>query len=211
MTSVSYATDQQVLDMIKDTSIGSDYNTLITTLALRASRLIDKLTRREVGAYANNTAGTRYFDGNGELSLWVDEMADAPASVAVAESGQVDGAGGTGGTYTTWTVTDYAPWPYNALAQGKPYLRLDVEPLYGDKAYWNRYRKAVKISAKWGYSTTAPVEITEAVITQVVRWWKRGKQGFQDVGAIAALGQLQYVKQLDPDVITIVEAYKRLV
>jgi hypothetical protein len=33
-----------------------------------------------------------------------------------------------------------------------------------------------------------------------MRWFMRAKQGYQDAGAIMELGQMTYVKELDPDV-----------
>jgi hypothetical protein len=45
-----------------------------------------------------------------------------------------------------------------------------------------------------------------ATIVQAARWFKRGQQAFADAGASAELGQLMYVKRLDPDVEAILMA-----
>lgn len=169
-------------------------------LALRASRLIDKVCKAEDGFFYANTDQTRYFDGSGCLEQLVDSLAGAPTKVEVAETGIVDDASDTGGTYTTWASRDYRCWPYNAIKQGRPYLRLDLDILNGSKATWWSFPKSVKITGPFGYSTTVPDLIKQATITQVARWWKRGQQAFQDAGAIVELGQLRFVKQLDPDV-----------
>jgi hypothetical protein len=47
-------------------------------------------------------------------------------------------------------------------------------------------------------------------VIQVVRWFKRSQQAFQDVGAIVELGQLRYVQRLDPDVQTIIQHLTRV-
>jgi len=46
----------------------------------------------------------------------------------------------------------------------------------------------------------------QAALTQAVRAFKRGQQAFADAGANAELGQLVYVKRLDPDVEAILMA-----
>ena len=181
-----------------DSVWGTDYDTILTAIATRASRAVDLYTNRAPGAYANNTAETRYFDGSGTDKLWVDEMAAAPASVAVAETGLYDHSGDTGGTYTTWAAADYVLWPYNAVDRGEPFTRLDVNILNGTKVVWYKYPKAVKISAKFGYSTTTPDAIKAATIIEAVRLFKRGQQGYEDTGAIVELGQLVYRRALDP-------------
>jgi hypothetical protein len=185
-----------------DANWTADYDALLDTQASRASRLIDRVVKKWPGYFAVSADETRYFDGSGEREQWVDELAAAPTSVLVAESGVVDGAGGTGGTYTAWAASDYFPWPYNAIRLGQPFRRLDIDQLNGTKSIWTRYPKSVKVIGKFGYATTAgtPEEITQASIVQVVRWLQRGRQGFQDAGAIKELGQLQYVQKLDPDI-----------
>ena len=89
-------------------------------------------------------------------------------------------------------------------------LRLDVDLMNGDKAIWYRFPKSVRITAKWGYSTTPPQEIRQATIIQVTRWFKRAQQAYQDTGAILELGQLRYVRELDPDVSLIIDHYRRV-
>lgn len=197
-----YVTADEVRDQMPDTEWTVAYTQILEALITRASRAIDRATGREDGAYANDTATVRYFDGSGQRELWVGEMAAAPSAVAVDEGGA--------GTYTTWAATDYFTWPYNAADEGRPYFRLDVDQLNGDKAQWYRFPKSVKVTAKWGYSTTAPDAIKQATIVQVVRWFKRAQQAYQDVGAIAELGQLRYVKQLDPEVAFIIDHYRRV-
>ncbi len=206
-----YCTVAEVQAVLPDVSWGTSYDVLLAELITRASRAIDRFTGREPGAYAAGTDSTRWFDGSGTDEQWIDELAAAPTAVLVAGGGQVDGAGGTGGSYTEWSVSDYRPWPHNALERNEPYLRLDVDQLNGSKAVWPRYPKAIKVTGLFGFASTAntPPEIVQATIVQAVRSFKRGQQGFQDVGAIEALGQLQYVKTLDPDVAEIVHHLRR--
>lgn len=197
-----YCTATQIKAVMPDTAWDTSYDTLLATLATRASRMLDRALGREPGAFYSDTDTVRYFDGNGMTGLWVDELISV-TSIQVAEGGDLN-------TLTTWGSTDYLLWPYNAAAEGRPYLRIDVDDLYGSKSYWPRYRKAVKITGKFGYSDTTPDEVTQAAIILAVRHFKRGQQGFQDVGAVTDLGQLRYVNQVDPDVMALVSHLRRV-
>lgn len=199
----AYLTTAELMDEMPDTDWSGKYEPLLEGLILRASRLIDRITGREEGAYMVEEATVRYFDGSGCGFQWVDEMAEAPTTVAVSETGSVT-------SYTSWASSDYMLWPYNAAAQGRPYTRIDVDQLNGGHALFYRFPKSVKVTAKWGYSTAVPEDVQQAVIVQTVRWFKRGQQAFQDAGAIFELGQLRYVKQIDPDVAVIVEHLRRV-
>ena len=198
-----YISVEEVMAEMPDTDWSGKYRDVLAGLVTRASRAIDRLTGREPGAYQVATATVRYFDGSGGVCLWVDEMAAVPTAVAVSEDGSVT-------TYTDWAATDYTVWPYNAAAKGLPYLRLDVDQLNGSHALFYRFPKSVKVTARWGYSTAVPGDVQQAALVQTVRWFKRAQQAFQDAGAIFDLGQLRYVKQVDPDVAAIVEHYRRV-
>lgn len=187
----------------------ADYDKLLEGLITRACRALDRYTNRKPGAYQVDTDVTQYFDGSGCAELWVSELAAAPTSVKVAEGGVVDSSAGTGGTYTTWSATDYLLWPYNALDEGRPYMRLDIDLFAGTKASWYSFRKAVKIVGKFGYSTSAPDDVQQAVIIQTIRWFQRGKQAFRDTAAIQDLAQLTYTKALDPDVALLISHLRR--
>ncbi len=190
MTVPVYADAAAIKAVMPDVPWGTGYDTILGVLAARVSRLLDRAALRQPGEFATGTAGTvRYYDGSGCRALWVDEMAAAPSKVEVSETGSRV-------TYVTWASSDYILWPYNET----PYRRLDVDALNGTKALWYGFPQSVKITAPWGFSVTPPDDLVEAVITQVVRWFKRGQQGFSDVGAIVELGQLKYVKKLDPDI-----------
>jgi len=202
MTTPVYSTAANVKALMPDTTWGTKYDTLLTTLIARASRLVDALLHREPGAFSVTNESTRYFYGSGESKQYIGELAAAPSAVSVAETGVVDTVGGSGGTYTLWAATDYYPWPPNRLLQGKPYLRLDVDVHNGSKTIFYKYPKAVKVTGYFGFATSSnqPEEIRGATEIQVVRWFKRGQQAFQDAGAITDLNQLRYVKELDPDI-----------
>jgi len=200
MTLPSYCANTEVKAAMPDGNWGSTYDALFTTLAARASRLIDAHVKKKPGAFAVSTDVVRYFDGSGTKVLKVGEMAAAPTKVEVAEAGVLT-------AYTEWAETDYILYPLNALDEGKPYTRLEIDIWNGSKVEWYAFQKAVKITAKFGYATTAPDLINQAAIIQCVRWFKRGQNAFADTGAIVELGQLTHTKKLDPEVELILSAF----
>lgn len=194
----SYVTAGDAQAMLVDTDWTATYTELLDMLGERASRVIDRVTGREPGAYqAGLTPAARLFDGYGGVEQWVDEMAAAPTLVEVDEGGVY--------TYTTWTTSDYTVWPYN----GTPYRRLDILRT-GSHARWPSYSRSVRVAARWGYSLVPPADIAQAATIQTVRYFKRAQQAFQDTGAVIDLGQLRYVKELDPDVALMVAHYRRM-
>lgn len=188
-----YATNTEIKAAMPDGNWSIDYDALFTTLATRASRLFDQVAGKKPGSFYVSTDVTRYFDGNGEILLPISDLAAAPTSLAVAETGSIT-------VYTTWASTDYILLPYNAPDNGKPYTELLIDGMNGSKAVWYPFPKSVKIVGKFGYSVAIPDLVKQAVIMQASKWFKRGQQGFQDTGAITELGRLLYTKRLDPEV-----------
>jgi hypothetical protein len=207
-----YCTLAEVQAAVPDSGLSStDYDSLVTTLITRACRLIDTEARRKPGAFAISSSSsdneTRYYTGSGNDEQWVDEMAGAPSYVGISNTGGVQAT-----DYDTVSSTDYFLYPDNAAYDYKPYRRIDLDSLNGAYSTFYAFRRGVKVTAPFGYSTTdnTPDDIKQAAIITTVRWFKRGQQGFQDAGAVPELGQMFYVKALDPDVAETLAHYWRL-
>ena len=192
-----------------DSQLFSDTDANVTVsiglLVTAASRMID----RYCGVWADyfypsTDAAARYFDGSGEREQEIDDCVSI-TTVSVAEGG------GTGSTdYTDWATTDWIAFPYNYSALGVPINRLIIDR-NGSKPGWYTYRKCVKVTGVFGYSLTPPADVAMACKIQAMRWYMRGKQAFQDSGASAALGQMFYMQELDPDVKMLLWNYQRVV
>ena len=198
-----YCTADEVKAAMPDGNWGASYDVLIALLATRASRALDRYTKREPGAYYVAADTTRYFTSDGDIELYVGEMAAAPTTVSIAEAGDIT-------DLTALVATDYFMEPYNALLEGLPYNFIKLDVLNGDWAIWPSFQKSIVIVGKFGYSAAVPDDVKQAAIIQCARNFKRGQQGFQDVGAVAELGQLKYVKLLDPDVQLMVDHLKKV-
>lgn len=198
---VAYATMDELKTELVNVDWGSVYDTAGTVALEQASRVVDEYLKRAPGAFAVTTATTRYFTGSGNAVQWIDEIAEAPTEVAVAENNDRT-------NYIVYEDTDYFLWPDNAEAKGEPYRRLDLDTISGTHLFWWAGRRTIKVTAKFGYSTTPPPEIKRAVIILAVKYIKRGEQGYADTGAVNELGRLTYTKSLDPDIVTILSAPK---
>ena len=197
-----YCTAGEIKDALPDGNWGASYDALLIALATRASRAIDRYTGRKPGAYSVTADVTLYYDGSGETLQRIGEIATAPTSVAVAESGT--------STYTPWSVTDYLLQPVNAPDSLEPYTALQIDRINGSKTVWYAYPKSVKIVGKSGYSIAVPDEVKQCTIIQATRWFKRGQQAFQDVAATAALGQQQFSGRIDADIAELLRHLRRV-
>lgn len=199
MTATAYATSTEIKAASPDTFSGSTHDTILGTLSTRASELIDGLLGHEAGAFdASGTAADRYFNGNGLDHIFVDPCTTVSGVYVMANA--------TAATYDTWTVTtDYiaAAGSYNDPDHNAGYYNL-LYVATGSSKVFTEGRKTVKISAKWGRTDSPPEVIKQAVIIQVVRWFKRGQAAWQDVAGQAQTGVLMYAQTLDPDVKAIV-------
>lgn len=199
----NYVTQQDIKQAQPDTAWGTKYDVLLENLASWASREFDRLTHREAGEFCVSGDTIRYFDGSGDAHQWIDNLAAAPTTVEVDELG--------GGTYTTWASTDYITYPRNAVARGVPITRLDVSNLTNcTKSVWYAWPNGVKITGKFGWSTTPPEDVTSACCKMALREFKRFQQAYQDTGSIPDLGQLHYTKGSDPEVDNIVRLLRRV-
>lgn len=196
--SIDYVTVATLKAALPDTSWGSTYDGEFARLVTVASREIDRLTGRQPGAFAVQADETRYYQGverrrGPAHELWIDELAAAPTSVSMT----IDTPRGP---YTTLSSTDYYLWPDNWQAQGVPIQKLILDIYNGDYAAWYPWPQAVKVVGKFGYSTIVPADIQQAALILAARAFKRAQQAYADTGAIIALGQMTFTKQLDPEV-----------
>jgi len=191
--------DSPLFDVTDDT-----YDTVLGNMVTAASRLID----RYVGGWDNyfyptTDAQTRYFDGSGEEMQYIDPMVSL-TSVAVSESG-----GRAASDYTTWTVdADFFVMPYNYSSIGMPIMGLVIDNDSGSKGTWGTTRKGVKVTGVFGWSATPPADVEQACKIQAVRFFMRSKQGYQDAAANPSMGEMYYMKELDPDVKVLLQHYR---
>jgi hypothetical protein len=200
-----YTSSSDVKAQLVDTlgsSTDSSYDALIGTLITSASRAIDGYLGKEDDYFLPSSDGqTRYYDGTNSYYIVIDDFTSISA-LGVSENGGVASS-----DYTAYSSSDYFTLPHNAAAKGKPYNAVEIDVVNSTQSAFPNYRKAVRVTGIFGYSTTVPADVSHACMVQVLRYFMRSKNAYQDAGANPAFGQMFYVRELDPDVKTLLHKY----
>lgn len=192
---------------------GSAYDALLTALITRASRALDLYCNRKNGAFNVGADTQRYYDGHKAITrqigtvnypfLKIDELAQAPTSVEVSQTGLA-------ADFVAWQTSDYILWPYNAADDGYPYWAILADVLNGTKYYFYWWPRNVRITGRFGFSTSVPDAVKQATIIQAIRWFKRGQDQYQDTMVIVDAQQKTYQNVIDPDVCKLVDHLRKV-
>ena len=223
MAGSRYTTVEDVKRRVQKTDDEDDLT--IFSLILAAENAIDNFCNRPDGFLADATASARYYTGNGQAVLLIDEC------VAISEVAVKDAATDT--SYTAWNtpttnMANDGDWlafsgdPENPDFNALPYDSIMVDPT-GDESVFTSGRflglrgfrpegsrgrsvATVRVTARWGYATTAPAEIAEAAAMQATIWYKRFQGSGASVLASPEMGTIELFRTLDPMVELILSA-----
>jgi hypothetical protein len=179
-----YTTLADVKAQIPESGLNTttDYDAAISGYITTASRLIDGYLGVPANYFSPSTDGeTRYYNGTNDYEICIDPFLSISA-LGVSLDGGVNST-----DYTAYDSTDYYFEPYNAAANGKPYSKIVLDVINSTKDPFPNYRKAVKVTAIFGYSAAIPDLIAQACKTQAVQWYMRGKSAWQNTGANEAM------------------------
>lgn len=192
-----YCTVAELLTYMGRTSTSG--NAQLATVIEAVSRSIDNLAGRRFYSVSE----TRYYTPVQPRKLFTDDI------LSISTLG-TDSDGDR--TYeNTWANTDYDLEPYNAIADGKPYTRVEVSQ-NGNYEFPTNVKKSVRISGRFGfntYHTDPPYPIKQATLIQSQRIALRPDAPFGVVGS-AEMGITALVK-LDPDVEMMVMPLRRVI
>ena len=199
----SYATRNQVKAALRIGTADTQDDELLDNCAGAASRLIDGYANRAF--WVVGTATSRVFSAGSDFVCQVDDMSST--AITVRSSQQANQI-----FDTIWTTSDYQLEPINGIQDGLtvPYTRIraigdylwpTLNTNFGEEAL-------VQVTALWGWPAV-PEPITQATIIQASRIFKRydsplGVAGFGD------LGVMRVSRALDPDVMQLVEPYRKM-
>lgn len=159
-----------------------------------ASRWIDNQT----GRWFYSLIDTREYTAK----LW-DELYLDDDLLSVTAFKTDDDADRTYGT--TWAVTDYDLRPFNRTP--KTWVTL---PHNGAQVFPKDVPAGVQIAGSFGYSATAPADVTQACILLASRFYMRKDAVFGVLGA-TALREIQLQMPRDPDVLSLIAPYVKRV
>jgi hypothetical protein len=148
--------------------------------------------------YKDSAASIRYYTAVDKRTVFVDPLVSV---TTLATDGDVDR------TYsTTWAATDYDLMPANAASRDRPYTWLEMAP-DGDYNFPTR-SLGVKLTAVWGWPAV-PAAVSEAALLWAERIFKRKDAPFGIASFIEA-GEMRLIKEIDPDVATLLKPFVRL-
>ena len=198
-----YASRNQIKAALRIGTADTQDDELIDNCAGAASRLIDGYANRAF--WVVGTATSRVFTAGSDFVCQVDDMSST--AITVKSSQQANQI-----FDTTWTTSDYQLEPVNGILDGLtvPYTRIRAIGDYLWPTLNNNFGEEalVQVTALWGWPAV-PEPITQATIIQASRIFKRydsplGVAGFGD------LGVMRVSRALDPDVMQLVEPYRKM-
>lgn len=186
----------RVADTVDDTALAA----AITA----ASRAIDHECGRQFGV---STAVARTYTQecgyaiDGLAAIAIDDLSSTTSLVVAIDDSNL-------GTWpTTLTIaTDFTLWPYNALADGKPWTHLLTR---NTSTYrWPWYPNAIKVTGLFGWAAV-PAVVSSACLIQAARFFVRRDSSYGIAGSPELGNELRLLARLDPDVALMLTSVKR--
>ena len=163
---------------------------MLETAIEAASRAIDdKLNTR---FYRNSSDEDRYYTAEYTDVFFCPD--DIGSITTLATDSDADRTWGT-----EWESTDFDLMPFNASADGEPYRWIETTPS-GNYSFVT-VSKGLKLTGKFGWSTTAPAKIKKLTQLLAERLFKRkdlvfGKAGSPELGIM----ELETMLERDPEI-----------
>jgi hypothetical protein len=148
--------------------------------------------------YKDAAASIRYYTAQDKETVFIDPL----VSVTTLATD-----GGLNRTYsTTWAATDYDLMPTNADAREHPFTWIQTSP-DGDYNFVLRVN-GIKLTGVFGWPAV-PAAVSEAALLWAERLYKRKDAPFGIASFIEA-GEMRLIKEIDPDVQTLLLPFRRL-
>ena len=149
--------------------------------------------------YRDSAAATRYYTAVSSSTVFIDPLVSL-TTLATDDYTNRDYT-------TTWASTDYNLQPDNAATMSQPYTWIETLPL--TRYTFPLVRGAVKVTGIFGWPAV-PSAIGEAALLWSERLYKRKDAPF-GVLAFPEAGEMRLLKEMDPDVITLLKPFVRYV
>lgn len=180
-------------------------DTAFTAAIEAASRAIDHECGRQFGVVSPAVARTYSYDPcliiDDSPALEIDDLSSVTSLTVETDEDDT-------GTYATdLTIsTDFAVWPYNASADGRPYTHLLTK---GSSFYaWPRYPNAIRVTGLFGWAAV-PAVVSSACLIQAARFFVRRDASFGIAGSPELGNEMRLLDRLDPDVAVLLSSVKR--
>jgi len=168
MAKKGYTTQDDIENAILQ-DIDASFSDNIDMLISSVERYIDATTGRNF--IADEEASARYYDGDGEDELLIDECIE----VTKVEAGE-DSYGATFTEIASTGANRYFLDPPNAAAKGLPFYKVTL-----NARTWPEGKQNQRITAKWGYSKAVPDDIKFVATTLVAAILNTQRGGGGDI------------------------------
>lgn len=159
---MAYTTKTKVENYL-NVDINSSFDSQITSWISAVESYINKYTGR------NFTSGsaTRYFNGNGQRELEIDEFVSiTTVQILNLEDDDVMYS------LTEGKAEDFITWPYNITAKTRLILTPDASV-----GTWLSGPRRIKITAVWGFDSSVPADIELAATILLASIIEKGLKG----------------------------------
>lgn len=178
----------------------ADYD--IEPAILAASNALNEMCgRRKFDADITDTTIRYYKPSNAELVV-IDDLVEVVSLTSDQDS--------DGNYEQSWTAdVDYFLWPYNAIADGRPYTHIRLNTFKASFAfpYWSQ--RGVKLEGKFGWPAL-PDFLNPAAKMLASRLIKRMREApFGVVTVGLDVGSAIRIGRMDPDIMGLIEPYVR--
>lgn len=169
-------------------------DTAMTLAITAASRAIDYECNRQFGS----AYGSRVFTYDpcmvldGRPALPIFDLASADELVVATDQDD-------SGSWSTPFIngTEYLLWPYNALADGRPWTHLLMTNRSNYSLPWTQ--TGIQITGTFGW-VSVPAVVTQACLIQAARFFVRRDSAYGVAGSPEQGNELRLLAKLDPDV-----------
>jgi hypothetical protein len=184
------------LKTVLETGNVTTYDTELERTIESASRFIDNFCNRY---FWTNSNQTKYFNATSPHECIVTDL----ISITTLKTDD----DGSRSYNDTWSATDYDLYPLDPK-DGEPYTKIVKTP----RGNYNfpSYAKGIEIVGDFGWAAV-PAAVRGACLIQAERLWMRREAPFGIAGDSRRLGEIHIVAELDPDVKSLLESYRRYV
>ena len=177
MTDHLYASLDELKNRLEITTTNYQRDTDLNALLLQASDLFSELAGRRF--WTTDADEVRTFKAISNRSCFIDDC----LSITTLETDD----NGDRSYSTTWAATDYDVLPENYDLDNVPIMKLAIAP--NGRYAFPTWRKGVRVTGKFGYSSSTPNVVKAAVLEMAVSaLQKKAGENVQGVATITAAG-----------------------
>lgn len=204
MSDPMYVTEEELKKTLTMTGTSfADYD--IEPAILAASTALNELCGRrrfDMVPAADDDPTIRYYKPSNPGVIIINDLVELTALTT-----DTDGDGDFEDEYVL--NTDVVLWPLNALADGRPYTQIRLNPAKATTAFPHCNPRGAKVEGKFGWPATPSFlnPATKMLASRLIKRMREAPFGVVTVGL--DVGSAIRIGRMDPDIMGLVEPYTR--